>query len=372
MSRNKHDPAMQLTVELRDKLVRRLAREWDELNWALFRNRMRRPLIEVVDDRSVLGRWRAGQRTIALSLPGILRGAWLETIETLKHEMAHQYVDEVLGGEERPHGPRFRQVCIERGINPRAAGDVTASDGEGTREDRIIARVEKLLALAESSNQHEAELAAATAQKLMLKFNLDRASTEATGESTREGYEYRWLGEPTGRVQAHQRALAGLLTEHFFVEGIWVPVYRPHDGKRGTVLELCGRRENLEMAEFVHAFVSRTIERLWEEHKREQGITSNRDRRSFLAGAVAGFDAKLDERKAVSQREGLVWVQDAAAQELLRRRYPRTVRQSYGMAGSHDAYADGHSAGGTIVLSKPVEGGRSGRPPRAIGAGVNE
>ena len=119
----------------------------------------------------------------------------------------------------------------------------------------------------------------------------------------------------------------------------------------------------------MHVFVSRTIERLWEEHKREKGIRSNRNRRSFLAGAVAGFDAKLSERQRESQREGLVWVRDAAAQELLHRRYPRTVRQSYGSSGSRDAYAEGHHAGGTIVLSKPVESGGSTRGPKALGPG---
>ena len=55
MSRPEHDPAKQLTAELRDKLVRRLVKEWDEHNWGLFQNRMQRPLIEVVCYRALIG-----------------------------------------------------------------------------------------------------------------------------------------------------------------------------------------------------------------------------------------------------------------------------------------------------------------------------
>ena len=52
--------------------------------------------------------------------------------------------------------------------------------------------------------------------------------------------------------------LAGILSDHFFVEVIWVPVWRPLDGKRGSVLEVCGSPANLELAEYVHAFVNHT------------------------------------------------------------------------------------------------------------------
>ena len=41
--------------------------------------------------------------------------------------------------------------------------------------------------------------------------------------------------------RAVKRALLGaILGKHFFVEVIWVPVYRPLEQKRGSVLEVCG------------------------------------------------------------------------------------------------------------------------------------
>ena len=109
----------------------------------------------------------------------------------------------------------------------------------------------QLLALAESSNVHEAQAATSLAQKLMLKYNLDSAAL-----GTRHGYGFRHLGVPSGRIIESERLLSVLLGEHFFVEVIWVPVYRPFEKKRGQVLEICGTPPNLEMASYVHAFLT--------------------------------------------------------------------------------------------------------------------
>ena len=74
---------------------------------------------------------------------------------------------------------------------------------------------------------------------------------------------------------------------------IWTPSYLAGAGRRGYVLELCGTPANLEVAAYVHAFLTDTALRLWREHKRALGIRSDQDRRRFCAGVMAGFDEKL-------------------------------------------------------------------------------
>ena len=359
------EPVAQLSAELENKLLERLVVEWESYNWMLFGDALRRPQFVLLEGRSRLGQWSRSDRTIGLSRQALVEQPWGETLETLKHEMAHQFVDEVLGGEDQPHGPRFRSVCEQRGIDP-AATSLGATTVDESKEDRVIGRVRKLLALAESSNQHEAELAASTAQRLILKFNIDLQTRRSEEEA---GYTYAYVGQPTGRVQVHQRSIASLLIEHFFVRGIWVGVYQPLEGKRGTVLEICGRPENVQMAEFVHDFLLRTIERLWVEHKKANRIKSNRDRRSFLAGAVAGFSAKLREKRAEAQREGLVWVRDAGVDTYVKRRHPKLVSYGYTPKGDREAYAKGQSAGRTIVLSRPMTSGSDGGAPKALPRG---
>jgi hypothetical protein len=270
-------------------------------------------------------------------------------IEVLKHEMAHQYVFEVLGRVDEPaHGPAFRELCERLGIDARAAGLPDGTRGDSPRDHvKILERVSQLLALAQSSNVHEAQAATSLAQRLMLKYNLDSAVL-----GSRQGYEFRHLGQPSGRISESERLLSIILGDHFFVEVIWVPVYRPFEKKRGQVLEICGTRANLEMAAYVHAFLTQSAERLWREHKRELGIAGNRDRRTYLAGVMEGFRERLDSEAKKHRSEGLVWVGDADLETYYRKRHPHIRHTRTAGSERTDAHVAGRSAGRRLVLHR--------------------
>src|SRR3954470_18843138 len=112
-----------LTVELERALVRELLAAWRQVNDAYFKDALRAPAIELVPSRAHLGRWMVATRTIEISRPLVLEQPWTVVVEVLKHEMAHQYVYEVLGEfSESAHGPAFREACRRLGIDARAAG----------------------------------------------------------------------------------------------------------------------------------------------------------------------------------------------------------------------------------------------------------
>jgi len=150
--------------------------------------------------------------------------------------------------------------------------------------------------------------------------------------------------------------VAMILGKHFFVEAIWVPVYRPLEDKRGSMLEICGTAANLAIAEYVHGFLHQTADRLWSEHKSARGIRSNRERRAYLAGVVTGFADTLARHDEKSRGEGLVWVGDGDLSRYFRRRHPhvRHVRHTGQRRG--DAWMHGREAGRKVVLHRPVEG----------------
>jgi hypothetical protein len=342
----------EISAQLEAALVRALRATWKDLNDAHFKSALRPPVIELSEAATRLGQWRADRRAIELSRPFVLQGEWGAVVEVLKHEMAHQYVHEVLGNpDDTAHGPAFRALCERLGIDGRAAGTPAAAAPE-SEEGRLYARIAKLLALAESSNVHEAELAMAEAQRLMLRHNLSAPASTKGGS-----YGWRHLGRPSGRVSEQERALANLLGEHFFVEAIWVPVWRPLEGKRGSVLEICGAPVNLEMAAYVHAFLLQTADRLWEEYRRTRKLDGNRERRTFLAGVVAGFHEKLDRERARQREAGLVWVGDGDLGRWFRRRHPYIRMTRYDGARRTEAHAHGKAAGAGVVLHKPVGGG---------------
>lgn len=359
-----------LSVELEAKLLRRLAGEWQLINHTFFKGVLRRPTFALSDTRVRLGQWNGELRSLQISRHLVLERSWGEVFEVLKHEVAHQFVDECLKVDETSHGPTFRSICERLGIDGRASGSPEDSAaGEPDKDtpssaDRLVARIRKLLALAESQNQHEAENAATAAQKLMLRFNIELDAAPAPMD-----FAYVHLGKPSGRTYEHQRRVSLILHEHFFVEAIWVPVYRPHDAKRASVLEVCGSEINLAMAEHVHEFLHGTADRLWAQYKHDRGVRSNRDRRTFLAGVMGGFEAKLEAQRTRFQEEGLVWVPLAELEGYFRRRHPYVQRVRHSGSRRNAAFAEGHRAGAGIVLSQPVKGASEGRSPRALKAG---
>jgi hypothetical protein len=341
-----------LTAELERAALRAIRRAYSDANSTHFGARLWRPTFRLTESSARLGAWVRAERCIEIARSLLVEHGWGTVVEVLRHEMAHQYVDEVLCAEERAHGATFREVCAERGIDGRPVGVPEPSAGPTS----ILDRVAKLLALAESPNEHEAHAAMTAARRLMLKHNLSEVTAAAD-----HCYTHRHLGSPTGRVSEAERVLASILSDHFFVDVIWVPVWRPLEGKRGSVLEACGTLENLEMAEYVHSFLSHTAERLWREHKRASRLPGNRDRRAYVAGVMAGFRDKLRDGEKQDANAGLVWVGDPRLGEFFRRRHPRIRWTHHPSTRGSSAHQHGRTAGQQIVLRRGMQSGPSGR-----------
>lgn len=339
----------ELNAALEAALVRELRAVYEYENEARFGRRLTAPVIALADSGRRLGQWVASVRRLELSRAFVFERPWLEVTSVLEHEMAHQYVDEVLGvRDESAHGETFRRVCEERGIDARAAGAPVASDGpEG---DRVLDRIRKLLALAGSDNQHEAEAAMRRAHELMLRHNIEHVP---------QGYEVRHLGDPHKRTNRVESDVMGLLSEFFFVKVIRVPVYLAREAKHGHVYEIAGSHANVEMAAHVYAFLLATSDRLWHENRRDARVRGGRDKLAYQSGVIRGFRDKLVDERSDLRGTGLVWVGDPQLAKFYRARHPRITTRSRRVR-VNAAHSAGREAGRTVVLHKPVERGPSG------------
>lgn len=346
-------PGPKWTAELETALVRALRAE--QLDACSGRFRGLRPAALRLTDAAVLGRWIPRERTIEIQRRFAIERPWCEVVEVLRHELAHQYVHEVLGvRDEPPHGPTFRRVCAERGVDARAAG-LPRAPAE-SKSGRVVEKIRKLLALAGSSNQHEAELAMRRAQELMLKHQL-------SDEVARGRYVVRQLGTPRRRKSSAEGMIGGLLAKHFFVQAIWARAYMPWAGCDGSVLEICGTEENVAMAEYVHAFLMQTLERLWKEARTSRPELSGRDRSAFMCGVVGGFMAKLEGARTEHEGAGLVWLGDPELERYFQLRYPRIRAARAARTTRIRAHALGREEGKKVVLHRPLEGpSRAGGP----------
>jgi hypothetical protein len=350
---------LHLAAELEAALVRELARCYVRVNWMHFGETLHQPVIVVAETTQRLGQWVRATRVLELQRRLVLERPWPEVLAVLEHEMAHQYVDEVLHvRDETAHGETFRRVCEERGIDARAKGAPVVR-GEGDAGEKMLDRIRKLLALAGSSNQHEADAAMKKAHELMLRHNIDQLPV-------RHEFEVRHLGEPRQRANPVEAEIVGLLSELFFVEAITIPVYVPRAGLHGRVYEIVGTLANVEMASHVYAFLLATVDRLWRDNRCDARVRSGRDRVPYQTGVIRGFREKLLFERVELRGVGLVWAGDKRLDEFYRRRHPRIVtrRRSLRTGGAHHA---GREAGRSVVLHKPVTTGPGGGSPKLLG-----
>jgi hypothetical protein len=308
---------------------------------------MRPPSLCLDDTTRRLGAWKREERTLSLATRLVRDHPWTVVLEVLRHEMAHQYVDEVLGiHDETAHGPTFQAVCEARAIDGRAAGTLEVDEAHAA----VMRRVTGLLALADSDNEHEATAAMNAAHRLMRKHNV----AIAEGGHAPPRYRFVQLGEVRGRTPAHEKILAGILGQHFFVQPIWVVAYAPETARRGRVLEVCGRTENLQMAAHAHEFLLETCERLWARHKREHGIRGNKDRRRFFSGVMIGFNERLSAVAVEAEETGLVWIGDAGLDAWTAQRHPHLRRGRRTRMSVDGAWHAGRAQGRKVVLRRPI------------------
>ena len=168
--------------ELERRILHGLSHEWETALWVLdpsYKESMVKPLFSLRGMKNKWGYWSAEKHEICLSRKLVRNYSWDSVREVLHHEMAHQFAQEVLcARNESPHGPKFLMACSLLRANPKASGNYALLDERvfhwsttGAR-DKMMIRIKKLMALAESQNQHEAEAAMAKAVAPVLGHHL--------------------------------------------------------------------------------------------------------------------------------------------------------------------------------------------------------
>ena len=332
---------------LEKALLIELNRTWVRLNRELFREALQQPALQLHDGARKLGHWHRTTRTLSMSRGWIKTAAWGHVVEVLKHEMAHQFVSEILKEHDQTaHGPAFRSVCDRFRIDPKATG---LPSTEALAEPKAVERIRKLLALANSPNEHEAQAALAKAHRMMTQHEVAWSQRKRTSR-----FNFRQIGPRKGRFDPWEKGLAGLLGQHFFVHPIWVPVYDVYRAKTVRVLEIIGRPEALEVAEYAHEFLTQTAERLWKEHRKEKALGSNKHRRTFLLGVMMGFAQRLELEQKQCTEVGLVPIRDAELDLWFRQRHRWIRTRRGGAVPRNSALQAGKAVGRSIQLREAL------------------
>jgi hypothetical protein len=347
--------------ELERRILHGLSCEWEAALWVLtppHKALIRKPLFSLGNMKSKLGYWSGERREICLSRTFVLNHSWDAVREVLLHEIAHQFAEEILGPlNGYPHGPEFRKACHLLRANPEASGnfkplDERISNNSPKTEDKVMLRVKKLMALAGSQNQFEAESAMAKAHQLVAKYNLDLVARNENRD-----FVSVFLGTPILRHPREDYHLACLLQDFYFVYGLWVSAYVLDKGKMGRVLEISGTVQNVKLAAYVYAFVRHFIDSQWPGYNRDKRL--NRYRKTdFAVGVIEGFSSKLKAQGKNRKRLGnknLIKITDPLLMEYTAHRYPNTVSSTTRVSSQNDdVLRDGMSVGKKMVIAKGI------------------
>ena len=334
------------------------------------------PAFEITDSKTVLGAWMPGSRTIVISAGLIEKHSWDSVINILKHEMAHQYVHEVMGRQrEIPHGPAFQEACDLLGVpHPfrTATGDTpkvfisVRRHHQDTEYDSKINKVRKMLSLAASANINEAAVAMRMANSFICKYNLQRLDRQGGLAD----YDYHIINTHKKRKNIMERKIAGLLMDFFYVDIVYSELFDAEKCQLHKTIELLGTRENVAFARHVFDFLSSRIQFLWETYRKKSRV-AGRLKRSYTLGLLQGLREKLEqnekqqplpanltlERESKTTISGLVVAKDTGLAEFVGNRFPRLRKVSYRSAGIYcgSIYRQGKKEGKEITIHKVMQ-----------------
>lgn len=193
----------------------------------------------------------------------------------IRHELAH-YATFINHGEGiSSHGAEFRAFCLEMGWGEEVYRATTClEDGQSVsdiEESGVFRKVQKLMALATSSNKNEAEQAMIKSQQLLLKHNIE--SKYISSEDDEKVFLKRIMKQK--KENAKMRSIAKIL-ETFFVS----IVYNRAGGC--IYLEILGNAVNVEIAEYVATVLDCELDQLWNQAQQQAHLRGAIAKNSFF------------------------------------------------------------------------------------------
>lgn len=340
--------------------------------------------VELFDSTSKWGDYDSFLNVIRLSKNLVFKFSWAQVLNVLKHEIAHQIVAfecKSKLSQIDPHGEEFQHACSrlalpkafrssrleEVSLNQNLSEPSELATEKLTRSD-IVEKAKKLLALAQSSNEHEAQLAAKKVQELFLKYNLEQASLDNTQ------YCHLILSLNKTRLSVFEKKLISVLCEFYFVQIVVVQEFNIQLQKRTWALEFLGLAENIKMAEYVYYFLLEKCQSLacsietFHKESFKLGLLEGfseklRSENSFTTGSSKAFADQAQTKSSVSETQNSVSVVEkkllfqaqAELQSYVENYFPHLRRlKNSARKLTRDGFNSGIEHGKKITVNKPL------------------
>lgn len=333
--------------------------EYDDI---CFRHRVRlqKPLIRIMDFQSRWGHWDSESRTLAIATRLITEHSWPVVLEVFKHEIAHQYVDEALGIPDL-HGSHFKEACERLGVEKWAQkAEIHTSQlselqsSKRSEENALFRRIERLLALAQSTNEHEALAAMNKVSELHEKYQIDQLKLEEAEE-----FHTLCIDHKLRRLPSYHGILASILTSYFSVKVIFSSLYDKEKMCEHKVLEILGRAENTKLAEYVYWYLYNMLNILWIQYQEKNKVQGLAAKNTYYSGVLNGFESKMrvsrkertQRTKIASNEKSLIVLEQKRLEDYVHFKHPRLhTMRSVQRRSNAKIYEDGIARGRELSI----------------------
>jgi len=277
--------------------------------------------VSFCENNSVLGYWSPDSQIIFVNKSWAMDSDWLSIDALIRHELAHAIVSQILlpnnENADKDHGAIYKYACSLIGYNP-----TRHSIAETDEDLKIRTKVEKLLSLAESSNEHEASLAMQRANELAIKHSI----REMNCDDPIFYVEIPKTSIFSGRKKSRLIEIAKFCKKNYSIQLIWTLTLDDHQNTMKCI-EMMGTRHIVEQASYAYDFLLRTGTRLYNEYKKQNKDKNLRGHeKSWWAGFLGGISIDLQKaQQTLRQKEGLIISEDPKLIEAFKSRYPKVV-----------------------------------------------
>lgn len=253
-----------------------------------------------------------------------------------------------------------------------------------TKIEKVMDRIKKLLAMATSSNPHEAANAAAKAAALMAEYELEEADLRVeSGEANVDPVEAAmWDGFSSQRTSTWRGYLIVGILKAFGCHGYWNPVYDNVTRKRITSFRVIGRKTNVQTSNYMYLYLEEELlslcDKAWGDLPASQAcmVHGKRWRNSFLVGAALEVQRRLFEQwrqtndyyKQSNEKAMVLVRQDQSEVDAFYAKVKSELnlkaKSTSNTRVNHDAYSQGKEAGSRVSLGGSR--GNIGAAPRQI------
>lgn len=232
-------------------------------------------------------------------------------------------------------------------------------------DTKLINKIKKLLALSESSNEHEAQLSLLKAQELLVKHKL---SLKEVKEYKNYNAQIKDRKTIISFTKSKWKAnLARVIADNF-------GCYHYFKTRYVHTITFFGREEDIEVCNIVLEYavdcIESAIKRMRYQYSRD-GYGTKGVANDYAIGFIAGLKQKLEEQMKANQEWGLVLVKDKEVVDAYdKKTFKRTINTNTQFQGNSDAYRKGSEDGKKFSISDKIAEGESGEILEIAGANV--